>query len=324
MSSTRELPLVSILVGCYNHERYVEEALESVRHQTYKNIELIIWDDCSSDSSREKIESWIDRWEYKCTYIKNKKNIGLCASLNKAISKAHGKYINFFSADDLILDFKTEHQVAVMENLPESYALVFSRANCIDEDGNPMNLISGTNCDAPNDRQFDLLFQIQFLIPTMTVLMKRSCIEKIGWYDESLVMEDIDMWIRLVREYQFFHDERICGISRELNTSLSRSPLHYKKIGNSVRITRCKCLINGWLNVEQKKIAVMDLNHLIWSAYRNNSNIEGKYLKAYLKYSDEKLKIPIVFSYLMGIKQESFIKIKNNFYNIISKYKKLI
>src|ERR1039457_6887169 len=96
---SNDLPLVSVLVGCYNHARYVTETLESVRLQTYPKIQLIIWDDCSRDNSVEAIQSWIRQHNYECIFLQHSVNRGICQSLNEALALAQGKYISMVAAD---------------------------------------------------------------------------------------------------------------------------------------------------------------------------------------------------------------------------------
>lgn len=105
--------LVSILMSVYNAEKYVEEAIESMLSQTWRNFELIIFDDASTDSSYEKICNFQDE---RIIVIKNKKNVGLTKNLNRGLKMAKGKYIARMDADDISLPQRLEKQVAYMES----------------------------------------------------------------------------------------------------------------------------------------------------------------------------------------------------------------
>ena len=85
-------PLVSIVAICYNHEKFVKETLDSILHQTYSNIQLIIIDDCSQDNSVSEIKNWIKMNSVDCVFIERTENSGLCKNLNEGIVVSKGKY----------------------------------------------------------------------------------------------------------------------------------------------------------------------------------------------------------------------------------------
>ena len=95
-------PLVSVLIPAYNHEKYVQEAIQSVIDQTYQNIELIIVDDGSKDSTWKKIQEMKSVCEKRFSRIlfETKKNEGTCATLNKLLTLANGEYISILASDD--------------------------------------------------------------------------------------------------------------------------------------------------------------------------------------------------------------------------------
>lgn len=106
------MELVSIIMPTYNCEQYIAESIESVLAQTYTNWELLIVDDCSTDKTKEIVESFHDsRIHYQC----NAQNSGAATSRNKALAAAKGKYIAFLDADDTWSADKLEKQTAFME-----------------------------------------------------------------------------------------------------------------------------------------------------------------------------------------------------------------
>ena len=199
-------PLVSMIVLCYNQAQFVVETLESVKAQTYKPTQLIIFDDCSSDDSVAVIEKWLLENDVECIFIRHERNQGICKSLNQALSHAIGKYISMIASDDIWLPDKIATQVEIMESQPDQVGVVYSDAFRIDEDGNvlPDKFI-------PADRRLPEMPQGQILntllegnfIPGMATLIRRSCFDKVGPYDESLRWEDWDMWMRIARDYHF-------------------------------------------------------------------------------------------------------------------------
>ena len=105
--------LVSIIMPSYNTANYIEASIESVRHQTYENWELIIVDDCSTDNTDEIVKPLLS--DARIRYLKNEKNSGAAISRNRALREAKGKWIAFLDSDDLWLPEKLEEQVAFME-----------------------------------------------------------------------------------------------------------------------------------------------------------------------------------------------------------------
>ena len=108
------LPLVSVIVPCYNHEKYVEETIESIVNQTYENIELIVIDDGSKDASPQIIEELSKKYNFKFIHRSNK---GLSATLNEGIRLSQGKYISVCASDDKLKLDKIEKQVKFMEEI---------------------------------------------------------------------------------------------------------------------------------------------------------------------------------------------------------------
>lgn len=125
--------LVSVIMPSYNTARFIKETVESVLAQTYKNWELIIVDDCSTDNTDEVVSKFFP--DTRIRYIKNEKNSGAAVSRNRALREAKGKWIAFLDSDDLWEAEKLEKQIAFMK----SNNCHFSYTNYaeIDEESNP-------------------------------------------------------------------------------------------------------------------------------------------------------------------------------------------
>lgn len=117
--------LVSIIMPSYNTERFIAESIKSVQAQTYKNWELIIVDDCSTDNTDEVVEGFQDE---RIIYLKNEKNSGAAVSRNRALREAKGRWIAFLDSDDLWLPEKLEKQISFMKE--KGYA--FSYTNYVE------------------------------------------------------------------------------------------------------------------------------------------------------------------------------------------------
>ena len=111
-------PLVSVIIPCYNAEKYVEEAVRSIMTQTYKNIEILVTEDCSTDNTLKILKN-LEKEDSRIKVIQNKKNLKIVKSLNNMINIAQGKYIARMDADDISLPERIEKQVRFMEENPE-------------------------------------------------------------------------------------------------------------------------------------------------------------------------------------------------------------
>ena len=109
------MPETSIVMACYNAESFVKDAIQSCRSQSYKDWELIVVDDCSTDSSVDVVRSTI-QMDNRIRLIESKQNGGPAAARNTAIAKATGRFIAFLDADDLWLPDKLRTQIGFMKD----------------------------------------------------------------------------------------------------------------------------------------------------------------------------------------------------------------
>ena len=132
--------LVSIIMPSYNTADFISETIDSVLNQTYKNWELIIVDDCSTDNTDEVIEKYLS--DQRIRYLKNGKNSGAAISRNYALREAKGKWIAFLDSDDLWVPEKLEYQINFMKY--NDYHFSYTNYEEIDEEGNSLNkLVTG-------------------------------------------------------------------------------------------------------------------------------------------------------------------------------------
>ena len=185
--------LVSIIMSVYNNEDTVKGSIESILSQSYKNIELIITDDCSSDRSLSIIKNYLDDKNVKL--IENSENKGLTKSLNTMIRVASGELIARQDADDISLDKRIEVQVELINK--ENLDFVSSRAVSIQ-----------TNKFIPNI-SFNLpyKFLIKYKNPFVhgTLMIKKDVLLKLGSYDERFkYAQDYKLMIDAIdKQYKF-------------------------------------------------------------------------------------------------------------------------
>lgn len=131
--STKNKELVSIIMPSYNTARFISESIQSVKKQTYKNWELIIVDDCSTDNTDEIVGKFLE--DNRICYIKNSENSGAAVSRNAALRKAQGKWIAFLDSDDLWTPDKLEKQIQFMKK--NNYHFSYTNYEEIDENSKP-------------------------------------------------------------------------------------------------------------------------------------------------------------------------------------------
>lgn len=203
---TNQQEKITILALCYNQTNYVIETLDSIRNQSYPNIELIILDDHSNDNSVEIIENYIVKYNLRCKFIKHNTNKGICASLNEVLFQVNTKYFHLIACDDILNKDSITKNVDILESSDNETAIVYSDAEIIDEKGslyqNRFIAYHKKYLNAPTGYIFKELVESNF-IPAMTVTFKSEQLKNIGGWDESLFFEDYDMWLRLSRKYKF-------------------------------------------------------------------------------------------------------------------------
>lgn len=226
MNIDQKYPLVTVIAACYNQEKYLVETLDSIKNQTYPNLQLIFWDDCSKDNSSQLIESWISENKVECSFLKHTTNKGICKSLNEAFALAKGKYLQIIAMDDILLPDKIEKHVELLENEDKDYALVFSDAALIDSNGilyqNKFIALHKTYLSLESGNFYNDLVDENF-IPAMSVLLKTEAVRRVGVWDENLAYEDYDMWLRLAKEYDFMYDNNTTVKYRLHSTNLHKN-----------------------------------------------------------------------------------------------------
>lgn len=223
----QNFPLVSIICLSYNHEDYVVEALNSVINQTYPNIELLIADDCSTDNSVEIIQNWLLHYP-KVYFSGNEKNLGNTKTFNQLVKKAKGKYIIDLAADDVLLPNCIEKQVTTFQNTKyKNLGIVYGNIIEIGEDGNFLTNYYTEEDHPKSGNIYEMVISHATKICSVSSMVKRDVFENVGYYNEGLFYEDLDLWVRTSRKYDFEYIPEILAKKRVLPQSLGAH--FYKK-----------------------------------------------------------------------------------------------
>ncbi len=198
-------PDVTLVVACYNHRPFVETALRSAFSQEGVEVRVVVTDDASRDGSGDLIRTLVETHGWDAELILNDTNRGVCATLNEALRRVTTPYVAVMGGDDFMAPHRAARQVAALRAEP-SAALLYGDMVVVREDGTRRCLFSEIFKDGWPGGQtgdvFEALLRGNF-IPVASVMMRTDAVRAIGGYDERLVYEDYDLWLRLARWYPF-------------------------------------------------------------------------------------------------------------------------
>ncbi len=238
--------LVSIVTPSHNAEKFISDAIESVLDQTYKDWEMIIVDDSSSDNSTQVIEKYMQK-DKRIRLIKSTKRQGPALTRNKAIEVALGKYIAFLDADDMWMPSKLEKQLKFMND--NDLAFTYASYFLMDEEGNDLGLFT-TNGEITYDS----------ILKTCSIgcLTAIYDVEKIGKiYMQNIPKgQDYTLWLAIMKRIK--------------KTKGVLEPLAYYRIQNisvsSNKLNAAKVQWNIYRNIEKLSI-LKSLYYFIHYAY---------------------------------------------------------
>ena len=182
---------VTVYIVNHNYGRYVEKAIQSVLTQTYQNIEILIFDDGSTDESISVIEAYATNPKITCVFQENR---GLLATNNIAISRSTGDYIIRLDADDYFEEHALELLAGYLDRHPEK-AMVFPDYFLVDKTGGVVDVVRRHN--------FDQVTQLDQPAHGACTMTRRSALVTLNGYDEAFRCQDgWDIWLRLIRDME--------------------------------------------------------------------------------------------------------------------------
>lgn len=228
-------PKISVLMSCYNEEKYIGEAIESILDQTFKDFEIIIIDDCSTDSTRNIIRKYRGKDE-RIVFFKNDENRGIFWSLNKGLKEARGKYIVKMDADDWSYPNRIELQYKFMEENPDVVVSGGTMEVCDEK----LNILNKRNYNLTDRSIRKKIFRYSpFCHPT--TIYKTVVARKIGGYDIKLAAAgDYDFYFRLGNNGSF--------------GNVSDVLLKYRTNPGSISLTRARLQEEITLEVRKKAV----------------------------------------------------------------------
>lgn len=201
-------PLVSVVLCTYNDEKYIKQSIEAVLAQTYKNIEFIIWNDGSTDSTEQIVKSYNDS---RIRYFYHE-NTGLGMALALACKKANGKYIARIDGDDICMPYRFEREVCYLDSHP-NVVLVSSSVIYIDENGCKLG------CSFP--WTWNRNIKASFNIVHPAAMFRRDVYEKTCGYQDIKSAQDRILWSKMAKYGKFAIIQEPLIKYRWISTSLS-------------------------------------------------------------------------------------------------------
>lgn len=187
-------PLVTIVIPVYNGSNYVKEAIDSALNQTYKNLEIVVVNDGSTDTTDEILKSYGDKIRYF-----SKENGGVSTALNLAIKEAKGEYISWLSHDDLYLPNKIQRQIEELSKLDDKNTIMFSNFKVLYQE-NKKEINVNMNFDNQNNKNDIVRLLFCSELHGCSLLIPKSCFYSIAFFDETLrTTQDYDLWFKFVK-----------------------------------------------------------------------------------------------------------------------------
>jgi glycosyltransferase involved in cell wall biosynthesis len=217
---------VAVVLPCYNSAKYLARALDSVLAQTYSGVRFYVIDDGSTDETANILKRYLDHG-----LAVFQEHEGQAAARNRGIRMSDEPYIAFLDADDYWLPQKLERQIAPLRQNP-NVGMVCS--DCVTLKGGQSESSYFENASVPRTGKLFARLARECFIFTPTVLVRRECLEQVGYFNESLVVsEDFNLWLRIAARWEIAVIPEVLAVrdARPEGLSLSTRPEIYLQNG---------------------------------------------------------------------------------------------
>ena len=236
-------------MNCHNGEKFLEQSLSSILKQSYKNWELIFWDNKSSDGSKKKFLKFKDK---RFNYFVSKKHNKLYKARNLAIKKSRGEYVSFLDTDDIWKSSKLKKQVNFL-NKNKKAALVYTDY-LIMKNSKIVGKISKSKSLYSGEITQNLLDN--YNIGILTIMIRKKILEKIKFNSKLDIIGDFDLMLKISRKHLIGSIQEALAVYRihENNYSKKKMNIYIKEIGKWIEINKKKQFKNfSFLNLEKEK-----------------------------------------------------------------------
>ena len=293
-------PVVTVIVLTYNSSGTVIETLDSIRKQSYRNIELIVSDDKSADNSVEICREWIDANRERfvnCEVIVPEANTGTAGNCNRGIKASHGEWFRIIGGDDLIPEDAITLQINHVTEHPEirilnGYSIYFKKENGVFTE---LPVADGKNRNAvfyslSAQEQYQYLLHHYKIGLTVGTLINRSVFEQVTMYDEKYpLIEDLPFWLNVTKAGIKYHHFDAVSMLYRVHNSVTHSS--GDRIANQTFWETRKRIIDDMIkpNIQwyaiscRKRMFVDDLIYwFTFKAFKNKRSLMGSAVLAIL------------------------------------------
>lgn len=262
---------VSICIPCYNYAHFLSDAIESVLKQTYKNLELIIIDNCSKDNTREIVQDYLDI-DNRIRYFCNKTNIGMVENWNRCLEESTGEYVKILCADDLLEPYCIEKSLTIFENYPQVVLVTVGRS-ITTSDLQSLNFVSYS-------RKFEIINGIEVIKKCIikgniigepsAVLFRRENAMR-GFCLSYKQIPDLEMWIHILEDgYLASIPDCLCKI-RQHGLQVTKENIRSLDFGEEefVFLEECFHKKNLKFNFIEKHNARVNKAFIVWKLSHN-------------------------------------------------------
>lgn len=186
------MSLVSVIIPTFNRQSTLDRAISSVLNQTYNNLECLIVDDCSTDATKELVESFDDK---RVKYFRNDKNLGVSYSRNLGFKYSRGDYIALLDSDDEWLKNKLEKQLPLLKDFPLVHGEEVWIRNGQKINQKKIHKKSGGNI-------FHRCIHLCLISPSASIMDRSLYSEMKGFREDFPVCEDYELWLRITSQYE--------------------------------------------------------------------------------------------------------------------------
>lgn len=312
-------PLISVVIACYNAEKFIEETLNSVYKQTYEKIEIVISDDHSNDSTVQLVYKWIESHRerfFNVIIITSEKNTGVAVNFDRATRRATGEWIKIMGGDDLLPPQALSNYIAYVEKQDIRTILCAKSASFKESNGHIK--ITDVKPDPytkyvfglPAKEQYHkMLYEYVILIP-VSMFISKELYEKVGYYDTTFpYIDDQPLFLKLTYEgvkihfcdgfIGYMHRTSIDSISQTTCGLMNKRAFGYKGLLHEQDITYVLPNIPKW-HVIFYYHYYLDLFRriLLVNILKNKNNIITRFLNRFLLFLDPVFMKKKIFNYL--------------------------
>jgi glycosyltransferase involved in cell wall biosynthesis len=245
------MPKVSVIIPTFNCVQYLERAIESALNQTFKDFEILVIDDGSTDNTHDLVKEYIKRSnQFRYIYQENK---GLAVARNTGLQHACGEFIALLDADDAWYPALLEKEVKLLES-DSSLGLVHANVTKVSETDEPLT-VPARNKEFLTGNIFNHLFLREADILCPTALFRKSCCEEVGDFDVNLTRlgcEDRELWLRIAEKYKIAYIDEPLAYYRVRTNSMSRN--NDKMLQARLYVIDKYCTNNKYPNLKNKAL----------------------------------------------------------------------